>query len=206
MEKDQRRYLDLGDTSLSDINFDADWQEKVNEIKVGGLGDMIAVFNKVDLLRKLNIRVYLPCDKLESYSHLKILASLGVDCGLWIDEDSHIFDECFIDLASYTYIAPVPHARIEPFEYIITHIDDERNIRPLDLYCNRDTSIDIEKDAFQYRMSNYYNHFMDLDKCSKCKAFRICCGCMESKMTDCEKSMSEVLEYVVCGYRLRKED
>lgn len=197
--------LSYEDKVLSDITFDESWQEYHGAIKVCGLGDLITVFHQTMWLQKLDIRIYLPTDKPENYAHLKILASLGVDCGLWLDETTPICDENFIDLASYSFMSPVPHAQIEPFEYIISHINDEKNIRPLDLYAPYETIENVEV-AFQTRMNTYYNHFMELDKCSKCKAFRICSGCLEKKLSDCEQTMSEILEYVVCGNRLRKED
>lgn len=197
-------FLDYGEKMLSDVDFDESWREYHGDLKVRGLGDLITVLHQTVWLRGLDLRVYLSNDRKENYAYLKILASLGVNCGLWLSEITPICDESFVDLASYYFMSPVPHAQIEPFEYIISNVNDEKNIRVLDLYAPLTIAENLEA-ASQTRINVYYRHFMELDKCSKCKAFRICCGCMENILSDCEQTMSEVLEYVVYGNRLRKE-
>ena len=207
MRRDElcRSFHDFGSRKLSELTFDESWRDFQGDIKVSGLGILTVVFQSVDLLRDLDVRIYLPSEDINSYSHLKILASLGVDCGLWMKEDIKVCDEAFVDLASYNFMSPVPHALIEPFAYIASHINDEKNIRPLDLYaCECKENEELEM-FYNERINIYYNHFMELDQCAKCKAFRICSGCLRNVFTNCEQTLSEVLEYVVIGYRLRND-
>lgn len=199
------RLLDYGQQMLSEINFDASWREFHGGVKVGGMGDVMAVLRDIDRLREIDVRVYFPGDDVQSYSHLKMLASLGVGCGLWLDEEVQLSDEYFVDLASYHFMSPVPHAGIEPFAYISSRLDEEKNIRPLDLYSAMDTRDAADAD-FESRLRTYYHHFMELDACAKCKAFRICCGCLKNNFSDCEQVMGETLEYVVLGERLKNNE
>jgi len=198
--RNKRYFFDFNSKLLQEIIEDNSLNDHYDNVKVEGIGDLMKVLLNIDSLRRLGICIYLPADDDTNYSSLKILSSLGVDCGLWIEENMKIKDELFLDLASYYYASPAPHARIEPFEYIISHINDEMNIKPIDLYSSLIGTYNGQA-SFDILLNTYYNHFIELDMCSKCKAFRICCGCLENNFSECERTMNEVLEYIVIRTR-----
>lgn len=226
--------LDLPLSSLSQIDFNEMW-EKINSplvLNAYNLGDLDSVFHHLELLKKLEMRIFLSSDLKENYYGLKILSSLGIDCGLHIREKS-INDELLTDLVSYYYMSPVPHAKIEPFDYIATRITDEKNLsfnhvyfrddncylyidEELKLYSSETgeyvcllSEYDEEKEYEQnvsQKMETYYSHFLDLDKCCKCSAFRICSGMMNGLLTNCEETMSACLEDCLVFHNMQKQN
>lgn len=132
------------------------------------------------------------------------MSSLGVDCGISLEPDSKIEDDKLLDLASYYYMSPAPHATMEPFEFILRHLRDENNESfdniyfntPL-LYTEISTETDVEgfEDNFKLKLENYYNHFMQLDDCAKCPAFKICNRKMSTILSSCSETMNEIYEY-----------
>ena len=212
--------LDLGFGSLSQIQFNKDWENIPLLIFAYNLGDLNYILNIVGLIQSCKIRVMLPSSNKETYASLKILSSLGVDCGIFFNQE-HADSETFLDLASYYYMSPVPHASIEPFanvkenihqdhnhsfdevyfidekRFIYIHSENEFSFAPqskrLSLYLSDD---DLEKEQVNFKLKNYYGHFMELDQCSKCKAFKICNHKLNSSFNyDCQQVMADVFEY-----------
>lgn len=221
--------LDLGFGSLSQIQFNNDWENIPLVIFAYNLGDLNYILNLVGLIQTCKIRVMLPASNQESYASLKILSSLGVDCGIFFDQEQ-VDSETFLDLASYYYMSPVPHASIEPFSNIkenihIDHnhsfdevyfIDEKRFIyihsesafsfspqsEHLSLYLSDN---DFEKEQVNFKLVNYYGHFMNLDQCSKCKAFKICNHKLISSFnSDCQQIMADVFEYAEISENVRR--
>ena len=196
-------------TSISQIEFQQKWSIIPLVISAYNIGDYELFFSKVDLIRSLNIRFFLSNEYDSVFTELKILSSLGVDCGLNMKADLKMNDDSFLDLASYYYMSPAPHATIEPFEFILNKLSEERNIGfesvyfedPL-MFAKIESIEDIEQldvkqqnNEFAIKMNHYYKHFLDLDDCSKCAAFKICDKNMKIKLNDCQKTMEEVFEY-----------
>ena len=227
--------LDMPLSSLSQIDFNEMWEE-INSplvLRVYNIGDLDSVFHRLELLKKLEMRVFLSSTFEDNYYGLKILSSLGVDCGLHIQHGKPISDELLTDLASYYYMSPVPHAKIEPFDYIATRITDEKNLSFNHVYFKDDSyytfldeelklhssetckyicllsEYDEEKEYEQsvsQKMDTYYSHFLDLDKCSKCNAFRICSGMMDGLLANCEETMSACLEDCLVLHKMQKQN
>lgn len=191
-------------TAVSQIEFKEEWAEIPLVIYAYNIGNYDHFFFKVNAIRRLNIRIYLSSTSSSIFSDLKIMSSLGVDCGILLDAEEEIEDDKLLDLASYYYMSPAPHATIEPFEFILRHLRDESNEsfdtvyfnNPL-LYTDAGTEIDSEsfEDNFNLKLKNYYNHFMQLDNCSKCPAFKICNRRMSAILSSCSETMNEIYEY-----------
>ena len=227
--------LDMPLSSLSQIDFNEIWEE-INSplvLRVYNIGDLDSVFHRLELLKKLEMRIFLSSTFKDNYYGLKILSSLGIDCRLYIQNEKPIIDELLIDLASYYYMSPVPHAKIEPFDYIATRITGEKNLsfnhvyfkddncyifvdEELKLYSSETgkyicplSEYDEEKEYEQsvsQKMDTYYSHFLDLDKCSKCNAFRICSGMMHGLLANCEETMSACLEDCLVFQKMQKQN
>lgn len=208
--------VNLPYTSISTIDYKTEWEQIPLVIKAYNIGNYNEFFSKIEFIRQLNIRVYLSNTSDTVCTDLKVLSSLGVDCGILI-EDNHIMeDDKLLDLASYCYMSPAAHATIEPFEYILRHLSDE-NITNFNAVYFRDpllyTEVNTVEDAtmfesitseddFREKMDCYYKHFMDLDECSKCAAFKICNHQMKNKLEDCKKTMNEIYEFAECRNEL----
>ena len=220
-------YLPL--SSLSQIEINEVWHEIHTplELIVYNLGDLNTIFQQLELLKQLEIRIYLASSFKGNYYGLKILSSLGIDCGLFIQPGKSIDDELLMDLASYYYLSPVPHAKIEPFDYISTRLTEEKNLSFNHVYYKDDSCyLLIDEDMKLYssetgeylcmlsefneekefdlrvsqKMDTYYSHFLNLDKCCKCKAFRICSGMMSDYLSCCEETMHSCLEDCLVFY------
>ena len=196
--------------SVSQICFNPGWENIPIILKVYSLGDYHTFMSMVNDIRHLNIRIYLSSKSDNSYTDLKIMASMGIDCGIWID--STLDDEKFMDLASYNYISPVRHASIEPFDNILKNLYSEDHVTFDSIYLTDKTKFieigpttdlsllecsaddDFEHD-FLSKMESHYKHFMVLDKCSKCQAYKICNHKLMDYLVDCEQAMAEVYEY-----------
>jgi len=214
-------WLDLPYTSLTQIPFEDNWENIPFIVYVYNIGNLNKFFNELQLIQRLNIRVFLPASNSETVRSLKILSSLGIDCGVVFD--GKISDESFLDLASYFFMSPIPHASIEPFDFIWRNINQEKNIdfstvffeNPEKyLFVDADLNVSFTKEGQQcpicklhdfenqqydltveYKLKNYYSHFSNLDNCSKCPAFKICNRKMQNIFTDCCSVFSEIYEY-----------
>ena len=67
------------------------------------------------------------------------------------------------------------------------------------------TDDDFEKEQVIFKLENYYGHFMELDRCSKCKAFKICNHKLSSSFnSDCQQTMADVFEYAEIGESIKR--
>lgn len=191
-------------TSVSQLEFKEEWAEIPLVINAYNIGDYNQFFFKINAIRHLNLRIYLSSCSATIYTDLKIMASLGIDCGILLDKDSKIDDEKLLDLASYYYMSLAPHATIEPFEFILRHLREESNENFDSVYFrNPLLYIDAEAatnetdliDVYDLKLKYYYNHFIALDDCSKCPAFKICNRRMSTVLSSCSLTMNEIYEY-----------
>lgn len=200
--------VNLPYTSISQIDFNENWSQIPLLIFAYNIGDYNLLFSKLNIIRSLDVRLFVSNDSDTAFTDLKILSSLGVDCGLKMNTRTLMDDDSFLDLASYYFMSPVPHATIEPFNYILRHLTVEASngfngayfedstlfahITSIDDYKEREKE---EMDSLQLRFPDYYQHFIDLDRCSKCSAFKICDRKMSNRLKNCENTMNEVYEY-----------
>lgn len=194
-------------TSISQIDFKPEWAEIPMVINVYNIGDYYSFFSKINSIKHLNVRIYLSSKSHSVYTDLKVMASVGIDCGIILENGIKLDDEKLLDLASYYFMSPVCHATIEPFEFILRHLSSEKNEGFDNVYFDNPLSFkyikkiddleeaDSDELAFERKMQCYYKHFMDLDECSKCPAFKICDHKMISKLESCSKTMNEIFEF-----------
>ncbi len=81
----------------------------------------------IDLMRRLDIKVHLPCNSAANITGLKILSSLGIHTTamIWTEDPDW---ESLADLAAYALLSPASHAPMEPFAYIAEHYRRSRYI------------------------------------------------------------------------------
>lgn len=191
-------------TSVSQLEFRTEWAEIPIIINAYNIGDYELFFSKVNAIRRLNMRIYLSSSSSTVFTDLKIMASMGIDCGILLDDGVKVDDEKLLDLASYYYMSPAPHATMEPFEFILRHLREESNEsfesvyfkNPL-LYTDAKSVLNETElvDDYELKLQHYYNHFMTLDDCSKCPAFKICNRKVSTVLSSCSQTMDEIYEY-----------
>lgn len=103
---------------LANIPFREDWSKIPLAVYVPSLGRFRRFADQIEILRHLNIRVYIPTSSIESYAHLRILSSLGINTAIVFD-DGYLDWEELNDLMIYSVFGFVGHSPIEPFAFII---------------------------------------------------------------------------------------
>lgn len=216
--------------SLSSITFNENMGDINITFNIFGIGEKGIVFNNVGLISRLQTRIYISTNNPEWSAELKILSSIGIDCGILFN--GMIEDEKFLDLASYSLITQTRHAQIMPFDFIWQNLRAERNVDFDDvyfvnperyIYLDNDYNIrfnptdkvpvctlsEFEKSSTKYvdsyRLSHYYSHFNDLTTCSKCESFKICNHKAYSVFSDCVSVYKEVYELAELRFRLENK-
>lgn len=187
-------FIDMPFTSISNIDYKKEWENIPLVLKAYNIGDYNILLDKINTIKSLDIRFYFSNSSPSICTDLKFLASLGIDCGMFMEDDIKMDDDKFLDLASYYYMSPVPHATIEPFDYILKHLNDESTDNFDNVYVNVESSTRGD-DEFDSKYNDFYIHFMDLNACSVCPAFKICNKKMQNKLNNCKEVMSEIYEY-----------
>lgn len=92
-------------------------------------GDMLSVIRSLKPLEKHKhshfITYLFPTGTPNLVTLLKVLSSCGYKSGLKLDCEKLIDKDDFVELATYSYLSPVPHAQIEPYGFIQQEIRDK---------------------------------------------------------------------------------
>lgn len=190
---------------LASIAFQQDWLDIPLALYVPGPGCLRDLIRQLPLLRQLNIRVYLPTDLEENYTGLRILSSLGIESSL-VFKKPGLNWELLSDLMTYALLGLIPHAPIEPFNYIASHYDRHRRtdysavyfedpsrylhldeegyiaLSPKDLavgnFIGHITELgDLDQcAAYNKRLEGWRDFFLETDGCAYCQGWRVCLG------------------------------
>lgn len=192
--------------NLADLEPFDDWKETPMHILAPQMGDFMDFIRIKNMMNELNLRVFLSAGRSESYTDLQILSSLGVNCGLYFDENPIPWEE-FNDLMDFVVYPKVPRATVEPFNYLITHYQPKESIdfrsvyfeNPL-RYVHVDTDEnfalsandlkngnfifkgislleDIEnQEGYKKEIQRWKKSFHKITACSSCAGWRICKG------------------------------
>lgn len=124
-------------------------------------GDMLSVIKALEPSGKQNhssfITYLFPVDTPNLITLLKVLSSCGYKSGLQFDYGKSIGQDDFIELATYSYLAPVPHAHIEPFGFIQQEIRDKCRYVDINKYYfnSPESFVHIESDVEIYLKSEF---------------------------------------------------
>lgn len=190
---------------LSDLPVTEDWGGIPVSLFIREFGDIRSFIRKSGLWRNLSVRVFLSSAIPENFTYLQMMASLGVDCGIWF-EDGNTDWQAAADLLHYAIYGKTPHASIEPFVYLVDnykagdqtdfsavyfndpirylHLDDNGNVALSsgdlargEFACTLDNLQEIrETTAYQDRMIAWQEVFLNSEICSSCPAWRVCLG------------------------------
>lgn len=176
-------------------------------LMVSAVGEFRGVVSKLPALKKPNLRVALPSCK-DNLRDARILASVGVYCSIFIERggmDGSVDWDELSDLMTYALCARVPHAPVDPFDYISRHYDpmthlkwDAVYLENPEEYFHLDTEKNValsSKDAFARhfigrldevekeeppevirRADAWSNLFLEKSVCATCEGFKLCMG------------------------------
>lgn len=192
--------------TVSGINFTPEWEDIPLLFYLKTLGSFKEFIHKMPIIQNLDIRIYLPASQDQNITNCRIMASLGIDCGLYFDTLNPNWD-ALIDLAAYVSYGRVQKASIEPLNYVIDNYDpqeltdfssvyfnDPNKYIHLDKYENISlTSENLQNKKYLcsgfekldnvFDEKNYYNEinswqkfFLKEEGCAYCPAWRVCMG------------------------------
>lgn len=217
-------WADCSLMSVSDMKWDCIHTDLPIILYAYSLGDTFKTLCGIEMLRRLNIRIFLSSTCEENYHAIKMLSSLGIETGILMDA-RHINDDSFMDLASYAMLGQMPHSSIEPFDYIWRNLKVDENLDLQTTYFDNPSKYiyindnldfafseeDLDSNKFAGNLINvkniefenetatklqrYYSHFIALDECSKCPSFRICNRISQSRFKDCTNVFATIFEY-----------
>ncbi len=110
------------DSPLSNLELPADQKEIPLALMAPSLGKFRRLARRLNLWRDCNLRVYLPGNNPENLIGLRILSSVGIHGGAVLG-NGRMDWEALSDLMTYAVLERVPHAPIEPFQFIASHYD-----------------------------------------------------------------------------------
>lgn len=112
---------------------------------INRLGQFRDVHQKIGLIRQMNAIVIFSGSESTACTDAQILSSLGIHAGITLEPDSPLSDS-ILDLITYTFYSPMPHADIEPFSTMERYYDGESYVSPnLGKFINPNRYIHIGK-------------------------------------------------------------
>lgn len=201
----QLHCLEIHAGSLATVALRGEWQQIPIAVHAWTMGPFGEIARRLVLLRKLNLRVFLPAGRAENITALRILASLGVECAALLDGE--VDWELLTDLMTYALLGLVPHASIEPFQELATRYDPQRRTDYAAIYFDdprrylhldregrvalsradlrggrfvlqRPEEIDTidEQPAYRAQLEAWREVFLQPDGCACCPGWRVCLG------------------------------
>ena len=212
----RRHIIDFSGQALSLLPLQKTETQSPIYLYAESIGDLFWVFDHLDLLRS-DYHIVLPSDHPNSYTSLKLLSSLGINCGIEL-AGSHIDWAKLEQLAGYVVNADIPRGKLEPFSFILEnydpkeylnfnipllsaplqyiYVDEEMNAYPSLQAMKNGQKIGSGKEwILDYPNSQTYrdlkfewkDFFTTFNPCSTCPAFRICLGNFAHGETDLTK-------------------
>jgi len=207
-ESENRLFSVIVDTdrSLEDIVIPENWGGISVALFIARMGRFRHVRKKLERIRRLKVRVYLPCDDPENITSLQILSSVGVSVASRIIQEPHHW-EPLLDLMTFAILGSAPHSPIDPFVFVADnfetggavdwrgiyfedpneffHLDDQGRIALShheliagDFVFDNPSDIDAREENPEYRRRTNPRErfFLTNHPCSRCPGWRVCMG------------------------------
>jgi len=194
------------DHSLEEIDIPDDWGGISVALFIPRMGRFRSIRRKLERIRRMKIRVYLPCDDPENITSLQVLSSVGVSVASRIIQGPHLW-EPLLDLMTFAILGPAPHSPIDPFVFVADnfetggsvdwrgiyfedpkeffHLDDKGRVALShhelineDFIFDDPSDIDIREENPEYRLRTdpRERFFLTDHPCSRCPGWRVCMG------------------------------
>lgn len=128
--------IDYRDQSLNFVHIDENWKDIETTLLISEIGSVKKLIANADLLKMLDLKIFLPASKEKSFTDTRILASLGIHSGIFIDDIEKVLWEEFLDLSKYYFKSRVKLAPIEPFSFIKFHYKPNEELDYNNIYAN----------------------------------------------------------------------
>ncbi|MBN2519421.1 MAG: hypothetical protein JXB17_02855 [Bacteroidales bacterium] len=189
---------------LSEITFQEEWGNIPLAIYSPEFGEYKKLLYQLNLIRKLNVRIFLSSQYEFNFTGLRILSSLNIACGIYFNEEPQNWD-LINDLMHYAIYSNATHAPIEPFNWVALNYQSTEYIDYSVVYFNNPTKYLHLNDKEQIALTaedlvkgNYidqgikslnsinknrkyihaensrYETMLQMNECAFCNAFRIC--------------------------------
>lgn len=183
-----------------------EWKGIPVALMAPSFGKFRNIVKKLELMRDVNLRVYLSCEK-ENLTGAMMLASVGVPCAVAFDGDETPDWEALSDLMTYAVLGRVHRANIEPFNYIAENFNPQAraewgriNFEDPNQYLHLDSAGRVALSrrellaenfiaqnideaggseglkSIEERLQKWRGFFLANHFCSRCEAWRICGG------------------------------
>ena len=194
------------DRSLADIDIPENWGGTSVALFISRMGHFRNVRKKLERMRRMKVRVYLPCDNPENITSLQILSSVGVSVASRIIQGPHYWEQ-LLDLMTFAILGPAPHSPIDPFVFIADsfetggavdwrgiyfedpneffHLDNNgrvalshQELMDKNFIFDDPSDIDGREDIPEYRLriDPRERFFLTDHPCSRCPGWRVCMG------------------------------
>ena len=115
-------------TPLSGIELNKEWIDIPLAIYTPSLGELSKVLLRARQLKSMNLTIFLPADEKQNIRDLRILSSLGIDCGFCVrNKEDNIDWDSIDDLFYYSAYSKTKRGQIEPFRFMLS--DDYQDSR-----------------------------------------------------------------------------
>ena len=185
------------------VPFEDAWKGIPMLLMAPAVGEFRSIVSKLSSLRKPNLTVYLTASN-DNIRDARILSSVGVHCSIMF-ERGNVDWEAISDLMTYALCARVPHAPIDPFEYISRHYEPSTHLRwgavflddpgqyfhldkEKNVALSRNEALakqfigrigDVEKaenPEVERRCDAWSRNFIENSICATCEGFKLCLG------------------------------
>lgn len=131
--------------SLETVDIKPEWADTPIIMYLNRLGRFSEVHDKLELIKRLNVTIIFTGSEQSACTDAQIVASLGIHTGISFEPNSQLNDSV-LDLITYTFYSPMPHADIEPFSTIERYYDGETYVSPnLAKFVNPNRYIHVDK-------------------------------------------------------------
>lgn len=217
---------------LADLDFRDAHQDLPLAVMAPSCGRFRHLARRLDLLRGLNLRVYLPGSPPENLVGLRILSSVGIHTSVVIDRG--VDWEALADLMTYALLERAPHAAIEPFAFIASHYDPSSYLEWGSLFFDApgdylhlddqgrvalssaelreqrfiaqsisDIAMPDKLPAIRERLQAWRQYFEDNHPCVSCGGWKICLGKFASASPGSQRCAGFFLEMLEVAATLK---
>ena len=196
--------------NITEIDFKEEWRELNLVIHAEGLGKVRDLMGLLPVIKKLNLKFFLDGAKKENYEAVQILSSLGVYSGIVINIKADW--EKLTDLMYYALCGRIPHAPIEPFQYVydmyqrhilvdygVVYSEKSAGVLGCIDSCLNAKAQEVSQGALSDEPDKSWQRFFyEPTPCAACAGWRICLGKYQSlkDKSGCQKFTNEWLNLI----------
>jgi len=182
--------------NITSISFKEEWKETPLVIYPKGLGRVRDLVALLPTIKNYNVKFFFDGAKSESYEAVQILSSLGIYSGIVIDEKADWGK--LTDLMYYALCGKVPHAPIEPFQFVYEMYQRNLLVDYGRVYFDEIFSTEKHGEGTENHRDNWQRFFYEPTDCAACEGWRICLGkyaALEDK-SGCSTFSTELLNLI----------